>query len=70
MGIETVMITGDNLATATAIGKKLGIKKKIFAEVMPQDKEREVKKIQKVGKSGCDWWGTELMMLRHWLRLM
>lgn len=49
IGIETVMITGDNLATANAIGKKLGIKK-ILAEVMPQDKEREVKKIQKEGR--------------------
>ncbi len=49
MGIETALITGDNSSTALAIGKKLGIKT-ILAEVMPQDKEREVKKIQKEGK--------------------
>ncbi len=49
MGITTVMITGDNQAAARTIGKKLGIKR-ILAEVMPQDKEKEVKKLQSEGK--------------------
>ena len=49
MEIETIMITGDNEKTAQSIAKKLGIKK-IIAEVMPQDKAKEVKEIQQKGK--------------------
>lgn len=49
LGIETVMITGDNQRTANAIGKALGIKR-ILAQVLPDQKEAEVRKIQAEGK--------------------
>jgi Cu+-exporting ATPase len=49
MGFEIWLISGDNKETAKAIGKKLGIKN-ILAEVLPQDKEKEIRKLQSQGK--------------------
>jgi Cu+-exporting ATPase len=49
LGIEVVMISGDNKRTADAIGHSLGITR-ILAEVLPDGKEAEVRKIQAEGK--------------------
>ena len=49
MGIETIMLTGDNARTAEAIKRQVGVSR-VVAEVMPQDKEREVRTLQDAGK--------------------
>jgi Cu2+-exporting ATPase len=50
MGIEAVMITGDNKRTAEAVARELGIER-VFAEVLPADKARYVEQLQREGKN-------------------
>lgn len=49
MGMEVVMLTGDHKKTAEAVRKKLGITR-VVAEVLPQDKEKEIRRIQESGR--------------------
>lgn len=49
IGIEVMLLTGDNSAAAAAIGREVGITS-IIAEVLPQNKEEEIRKLQLAGK--------------------
>lgn len=49
MGIKVIMMTGDNKRTAQAIGKEVGVDA-VIAEVLPEGKAEEVKKLQATGK--------------------
>lgn len=49
MGINVVMLTGDNKRTAEAVRQKLSINQ-VIAEVLPEDKEKEIRRLQQEGR--------------------
>ena len=49
LGLDVVMLTGDNQRTADAIGARLGVDR-VMAQVLPQDKERVIARLQSEGK--------------------
>ena len=49
MGIEVVMLTGDNAKTAEAIRRQVGVDR-VVSDVFPQDKEQEIRRLQSEGK--------------------
>jgi Cu+-exporting ATPase len=49
LGIEVVMMTGDNQRTADAVAREVGVDR-VLAEVLPSDKAREIERLQGEGK--------------------
>ena len=68
LGLEVIMLTGDNQKTADAIGQAVGVDR-VIAEVLPADKANVIKKLQAEGKVG-PWWAMVSTMHQPWRRQM
>ncbi|GIQ66533.1 hypothetical protein PACILC2_51010 [Paenibacillus cisolokensis] len=66
MGIQVIMMTGDNERTARAIAAQVGIEH-VRTEVLPEEKAEQVRKLQAEGKR-LPWSETALTMRRRWRR--
>ena len=62
-GREVVLLTGDDRRTAEAIARQVGVER-VIAQVLPQDKARCVKELQKDGS--WLWWATASTTPRRW----
>ena len=54
MGLEVVMLTGDNNRTATAIGKQIGVDT-VISDVLPQGKEQTIGELAQRGERRHGW---------------
>ena len=66
MGIDVVMLTGDNSTTAQAIGRQAGIEQSDRRACCPSDKERHVRAACRSRAKKWPWWATASTMRRRW----